>query len=43
MIIEQDARAQMPAETDRARLMRRYDYGDTALFLYGQAPSGSAS
>jgi len=43
MIIEQDARAHMPAETDRARLMRRYDYGDTALFLYGQAPSGSAS
>jgi 16S rRNA G966 N2-methylase RsmD len=42
MIIEQDARAQMPAETDRARLMRRYDYGDTALFLYGQAPGGSA-
>jgi len=43
MIIEQDARARMPAETDCARLMRRYDYGDTALFLYRQAPGGSAS
>jgi 16S rRNA G966 N2-methylase RsmD len=43
MIIEQDARAQMPPETDGARLMRRYDYGDTSLFLYGQARGGSAS
>lgn len=43
MIIEQDVRAQMPAETDSVRLMRRYDYGDTALFLYGQPPGGSAS
>ena len=43
MIIEQDARAQMPSETDRARLMRRYDYGDTSLFLYGQAGGRSAS
>jgi 16S rRNA (guanine966-N2)-methyltransferase len=43
MIIEQDARAQMPSETDHARLMRRYDYGDTSLFLYGQAGGGPAS
>ena len=42
MVIEQDARIQLPAETDRARLIRRYDYGDTALFLYGMAPGGSA-
>ena len=42
MVIEQDARIQLPAETDRARLIRRYDYGDTALFLYGKAPGGSA-
>jgi 16S rRNA (guanine(966)-N(2))-methyltransferase RsmD len=36
MVIEQDVRAELPAETDRARLLRRYDYGDTALFLYGK-------
>ena len=43
MIIEQDARVQAPVATDRARLMRRYDYGDTALFLYGPLSNGSAS
>ena len=47
MVIEQDIHAALPAETDRARLLRRYDYGDTALFLYGKglgpAPGGSAS
>jgi 16S rRNA G966 N2-methylase RsmD len=46
MVIEQDMRAELPAETTRARLMRRYDYGDTALFLYGKgldmARGGSA-
>ncbi len=42
MVIEQDARVQLPAATDRARLVRRYEYGDTALFLYGMAPDGSA-
>jgi 16S rRNA (guanine(966)-N(2))-methyltransferase RsmD len=45
MVIEQDVRAELPAETDCARLVRRYDYGDTALFLYGkgqgEAPGGS--
>lgn len=43
MVIEQDARVQLPTSTDRARLMRRYEYGDTALFLYGMAPDGSTS
>lgn len=37
MVIEQDARAELPTATDRATLIRRYDYGDTALFLYGPA------
>jgi hypothetical protein len=35
MVIEQDARAKLPTGTDRATLIRRYDYGDTALFMYG--------
>ena len=26
-----------PTATDRATLIRRYDYGDSALFLYGPA------
>jgi 16S rRNA (guanine966-N2)-methyltransferase len=43
MVIEQDARVQLPTATDRARLMRRYEYGDTALFLYAMPPDGSAS
>ena len=43
MVIEQDARTLLPTETEGARLIRRYDYGDTALFLYGKAPGGSAS
>lgn len=37
MVIEQDARATLPIATDRATLTRRYDYGDSALFLYGPA------
>jgi 16S rRNA (guanine(966)-N(2))-methyltransferase RsmD len=37
MIIEQDARAQLPASTEDAELLRRYVYGDTALFVYGPA------
>ena len=34
MVIEQESRAELPAETDCAKLLRRYDYGDTALFVY---------
>jgi 16S rRNA (guanine966-N2)-methyltransferase len=37
MVIEQDIRAKLPTPTDRATLIRRYDYGDSALFLYGPA------
>jgi 16S rRNA (guanine966-N2)-methyltransferase len=43
MVLEQDARVELPTATPGARLMRRYEYGDTALFLYGKAPSRSAS
>ncbi|HKT35822.1 MAG TPA: 16S rRNA (guanine(966)-N(2))-methyltransferase RsmD [Nitrospira sp.] len=43
LVVEQDARAELPTKTNEARLMRRYDYGDTALFLYEKAPGGSAS
>jgi 16S rRNA (guanine(966)-N(2))-methyltransferase RsmD len=43
MVIEQDARAEMPIVTDEARCTRRYRYGDTALFLYGRAPGGLRS
>jgi 16S rRNA (guanine(966)-N(2))-methyltransferase RsmD len=43
MILEQDARVELPTEINGARLMRRYGYGDTALFLYEKAPGGSTS
>jgi 16S rRNA (guanine966-N2)-methyltransferase len=35
MMIEQDSRATLPASIDHATLLRRYQYGDTALYLYG--------
>ena len=43
MVIEQDIRVVLPVETDGARLLRRYAYGDTALFLYGRAESNARS
>ncbi|MDF2459587.1 MAG: putative Ribosomal small subunit methyltransferase [Nitrospira sp.] len=43
MVIEQDARAELPAATNDARFTRRYRYGDTALLLYGSAPRGLPS
>ena len=43
MVIEQHARAQLPEATGQARCIRRYLYGDTALFVYGPPPDGSAS
>jgi 16S rRNA (guanine(966)-N(2))-methyltransferase RsmD len=43
LVIEQDARAELPTGTEEARLIRRYDYGDTALFVFGPAPDRSAS
>ena len=43
MVIEQDVRATLPIATDRANLIRRYDYGDSALFLYGPAAQDRAA
>ena len=34
MIIEQDSHAELPAPIDHASLVRRYQYGDTALYLF---------
>jgi 16S rRNA (guanine(966)-N(2))-methyltransferase RsmD len=42
MIIEQDSRTELPASIDHATLVRRYVYGDTALYLYGLSTSESA-
>ena len=43
LVIEQDARVLPPAGTDRVALLRRYEYGDTALLRYGLAPEKSPS
>jgi 16S rRNA (guanine966-N2)-methyltransferase len=43
MVIEQDTRVQPPAAADRAQLVRRYEYGDTSLVVYTQAPEQSVS
>ena len=37
VIIEQDARTKLPDSIDHAKLIRRYAYGDTALFVYGRS------
>ena len=39
VIIEHDSRTELPASIDRASLVRRYVYGDTALYLYGVTAS----
>jgi 16S rRNA (guanine(966)-N(2))-methyltransferase RsmD len=39
VIIEQDSRTELPASIDHAALVRRYVYGDTALYLYGVSTS----
>lgn len=39
VIIEQDSHTELPASIDHATLMRRYQYGDTALYLYGVSNS----
>jgi 16S rRNA (guanine966-N2)-methyltransferase len=39
VIIEQDSRTQLPTSIDRAALVRRYVYGDTALYLYDVSAS----
>lgn len=35
VMIEQDSRTELPQSIDHASLVRRYVYGDTALYLYG--------
>jgi 16S rRNA (guanine966-N2)-methyltransferase len=37
VVLEQDARSKLPASLDQAQLIRRYQYGDTALFVYGRS------
>lgn len=37
MVIEQHSKTDLPASIDHAVLVRRYVYGDTALFLYRPA------
>ncbi|HSL06178.1 MAG TPA: 16S rRNA (guanine(966)-N(2))-methyltransferase RsmD [Nitrospiraceae bacterium] len=39
VMIEQDSHAELPALIDHAALVRRYQYGDTALYLYGVSTS----
>jgi 16S rRNA (guanine(966)-N(2))-methyltransferase RsmD len=41
VIIEQDSRTELPASIDHGTLVRRYVYGDTALYLYGVSSSES--
>ena len=43
MIIEQDSRTELPASIDHAALVRRYVYGDTALYLYSVSTSESTA
>jgi 16S rRNA G966 N2-methylase RsmD len=43
MVIEQDAKAQLPETIEHALLRRRYLYGDTTLWLYGPTHSGAAA
>ena len=43
VMIEQDSRTELPASIDHATLMRRYLYGDTALYLYGVSTSASTA
>ena len=43
VIIEQDAHAELPASIGPAVLVRRYQYGDTALYLYGLSTSESTA
>ncbi|HSB44774.1 MAG TPA: 16S rRNA (guanine(966)-N(2))-methyltransferase RsmD [Nitrospira sp.] len=39
VVLEQDSRSELPALIDHAKLIRRYVYGDTALFVYGSSPT----
>lgn len=42
MVIEQEARQESPASIDHGRLIRRYEYGDTALGLYQVSSVGKS-
>ena len=43
MMIEQDSRTELPVLINHAALVRRYVYGDTALYLYGVSTSVSTT
>jgi 16S rRNA (guanine966-N2)-methyltransferase len=43
VMIEQDARTELPTSIGQASLVRRYVYGDTALYLYGCSTSESTA
>jgi 16S rRNA (guanine966-N2)-methyltransferase len=43
MIFEQDSRTELPTTIDHASLLRRYVYGDTALYLYGLSTAQSSA
>jgi len=43
VIIEQDSHHELPASIDHAALVRRYLYGDTALYVYGVSSSVSTA
>jgi 16S rRNA (guanine(966)-N(2))-methyltransferase RsmD len=43
VIIEQDSRTELPVSINHAALVRRYVYGDTALYLYRLSTSESAA
>lgn len=43
MMIEQDSRTELPVSINHAALVRRYVYGDTALYLYGVTTSAAVA
>lgn len=43
MMIEQDSRTELPVSINHAALVRRYLYGDTALYLYGVTTSAAVA
>jgi 16S rRNA (guanine(966)-N(2))-methyltransferase RsmD len=43
VMIEQDSRTTLPPSIEHASLVRRYVYGDTALYLYGCSDSESTA
>jgi 16S rRNA (guanine966-N2)-methyltransferase len=43
VMIEQDSRTKLPTSIDHALLVRRYMYGDTALYVYGVSASKSTA